>query len=778
MHRFFALLLLCTMLVVLPVESKVIKKNKMNRYDFSKAVIVTSDSLSTPAALAVQVLVEEVARRTGIQLPVQHEWPDGKNACIAVGKLPEKAFLQGTYKVSLSEMDEPGPEGYLLRAIVGSRQVCWIIGSDDRGLLYGVGAFLRSLHFDTAALWLSHDLEMAQTPAAYTRGCELNLSNTPGTNDIPAKMYIRELALFGANCITVAAPDFDSNIPAPLHYSEKLTTVSGVCATHDLDMWVKCTDEALVAENQQLATFLDSLPRLDAVFINNYEFSLVSPDSFFTRINAFATRLVERHPTVKIWLPLADGRRSAQLDRYYSLINTRPEWLGGVVAPSTVSSLIKVRQRIAAAIPIIGYPDIAHNYNCQLPVAGLDPAFALTLGQRFINPRPIAMAKIHQQIHTLTDGSITASAGLFDDFNKFIWLAREWDPKIPVNRVLNEYARFLVDDSQADGIAMGLLALEKNWQSPLAVNSQIPVTLLQWRFLEQLTAPALTKNFRFQMGLLRAYSDAASQMRLVYEMNVQHEAEAVLRKAADIGAKKAIKKALHIFKHQNQSDAVRDMENKCREIVKTIQNLPTEMSSDSFDTFLAGMHTPLNDCRWYTDNLVLIPKNGTESDRLAVISKLLIRTNPGMGGFYVNAGAASLTAGQISNNNIRYGAGAVSAATADPVPLAWLTQAVGTVEDPFTLTFENLNQFLKYKIRVVYPTSCESTVSLTASKKFKIHPLQKFDNPVQEFSVPRRAITHGRLTFSWTCGRGEAGAQVAEVWLFPEDESAAKIIFE
>ncbi|MCK5740080.1 hypothetical protein KAH55_12890, partial [bacterium] len=388
---------------------------------------------------------------------------------------------------------------------------------------------------------------------------------------------------------------------------EKLSTVSEVCANYDLDMWVTCSAEVLRAETQrqQLATLLDPLPRLDGVFMANYEFSLVSPDSFFAGINAFANRLFDGHPTVKIWLPLPGGRRSAQMDRYYSLINTHPEWLGGVVAPSTASSLVKVRQRIAAAIPIIGFPDIAHNFNCQLPVSGLDPTFALTLGPQFINPRPIAMAEIHQQIHTLTDGSITASAGLFDDVNKFVWLAREWDPKIQVSRVLNEYARFLIDDSHANGIAMGLLALEKNWQAPLSVNSQVPVTFFQWRRLEESLAPALTENFRFQMGLLRAYSDVASQMRLVYEMHVQHEAEAVLRKAPDIGAKKAIKKALHIFDHQNQSDAVRDMENKCRKIVRTIQNLPTEMFSDSFDTFLAGMDAPLNDCFWYKDNLVL-----------------------------------------------------------------------------------------------------------------------------------------------------------------------------
>ena len=216
------------------------------------------------------------------------------------------------------------------------------------------------------------------------------------------------------------------------------------------------------------------------------------------------------------------------------------------------------------------------------------------------------------------------------------------------------------------------------------------------------------------------------------------------------------------------------MEKKCLEIVAALRHQPAEALAERFEDFWAGMERPLNDSRWYLKNLHHILRKNTEPGRLAEISKLLNRTNPGPGGYHVNAGMPSFSGGSTGGSSdvrIHYGAGVN---TAETVPLAWLTQAVGSVEKPFTLTFGNLNPYLTYRIRVVYPTWCLSTVSLTADSKFKIHPLRRYEQPVQVFTVPRRAISDGKITFSWTCGRGEAGAQVAEVWLYPEKSSQVK----
>jgi hypothetical protein len=37
--------------------------------------------------------------------------------------------------------------------------------------------------------------------------------------------------------------------------------------------------------------------------------------------------------------------------------------------------------------------------------------------------------------------------------------------------------------------------------------------------------------------------------------------------------------------------------------------------------------------------------------------------------------------------------------------------------------------------------------------------------PMYEFPIPSEALKDGKVTFSWTCGEAERGAQVSEIWI-------------
>ena len=37
--------------------------------------------------------------------------------------------------------------------------------------------------------------------------------------------------------------------------------------------------------------------------------------------------------------------------------------------------------------------------------------------------------------------------------------------------------------------------------------------------------------------------------------------------------------------------------------------------------------------------------------------------------------------------------------------------------------------------------------------------------PIYEFPIPKKAFSDGKVTFSWTCGEAERGAQVSEIWI-------------
>ena len=53
-----------------------------------------------------------------------------------------------------------------------------------------------------------------------------------------------------------------------------------------------------------------------------------------------------------------------------------------------------------------------------------------------------------------------------------------------------------------------------------------------------------------------------------------------------------------------------------------------------------------------------------------------------------------------------------------------------------------------------------------ADGKYLIHDfIQTGKKPIYEFPVPAGAVADGTITLTWTCGKGERGTQVAELWL-------------
>ena len=57
-------------------------------------------------------------------------------------------------------------------------------------------------------------------------------------------------------------------------------------------------------------------------------------------------------------------------------------------------------------------------------------------------------------------------------------------------------------------------------------------------------------------------------------------------------------------------------------------------------------------------------------------------------------------------------------------------------------------------------------IRLVADGKYVIHGLIKTGAPpIREFRIPKEATRNGRLVLTWTCGEGQRGTQVSEVWI-------------
>ena len=69
----------------------------------------------------------------------------------------------------------------------------------------------------------------------------------------------------------------------------------------------------------------------------------------------------------------------------------------------------------------------------------------------------------------------------------------------------------------------------------LLTNSSVDSTLQQWQDMEKNASPEVLSNFRFQMGLLRAYYDAYIRHRLIYETSLEQSAKNALNDAKNTG---------------------------------------------------------------------------------------------------------------------------------------------------------------------------------------------------------------------------------------------------
>ncbi|MGB9605790.1 MAG: hypothetical protein ACPL88_07935, partial [Bryobacteraceae bacterium] len=478
--------------------------------NLNQAVVVTPARLADPEQKAVTMLVEEVEKRTGIRWPVAPRWPSGSQPVIVVTPASSLPEFRGRYE------NEPaastGVEGYRLwTGQVSGAPSVWVVGNDSRGVLFGVGGLLRSLRMKKGAVTLDGPLRVSTAPAIKLRGHQLGYR--PKTNSYDGwtvamwEQYIRDLAVFGTNAIELIPPRSDDAADSPhfpLPPMPMMIEMSRLANEYGLDVWIwypaldkDYSDPATVEfALKEWSEVFRQLPRIDHVFVPGGDPGHTQPKYLMALLEKQAANLRKHHPRAGMWVSPQSFDR-AWLEEFFAILKTEPAWLTGIAAgPQIRISLAELRARVPKRYPIRDYPDITHSRHCQYPVPDWDAAFALTEGREVINPRPLGHARIFRLARPYTDGFITYSEGCNDDVNKIIWSALGWDPDADVIAILREYARYFIGERWEDAFAQGLLALERNWQGPLATNKGIETTLAQFRAIEQAATPQELANWR------------------------------------------------------------------------------------------------------------------------------------------------------------------------------------------------------------------------------------------------------------------------------------------
>lgn len=773
-------------------------------HDLTHAAVVVTDQASL-AAKASEILNDEIARRTGIRPPVFHRMPDAQRPAIVIqtlagygaGQLPAGLQRPGRADAYAIWIDESRPAPTVM-----------LLGYDGRATLYAAGRLLRLMSMTDGSLTLSSDVSLSTAPDVAIRGHQLGYRETANSYDVWSleqyEQYIRDQIVFGANAVELipaVRPGEQRGPLMPVDPWDMNRMLSKMIGSYGLDVWMWVPVSADVSDSEQAEQELDrrrelfqSCAHIDDIFVPGGDPGHTPPEILLPWLSQMAEALHESHPGAGVWVS-NQGFTPEQNEILFGYLRTaEPDWLEGIVfGPWVKHSLAEARARTPNKYRIRRYPDICHTLRCQYPVPDWDPAFCQALGREPYNPRPRAMAHIHNSMAALADGFVTYSDGVTDDVNKAVWNACGWDTDQSIEDILIDYARYFVDAEHAEAIAQGLLALEDNWRGPLADNESVEDTLAHWQDIEKQLPQAARSNWRLQLPLLRANYDAYLQRRLARHLEIEVAAIEALRAAPQVGPAEAIAQSRKALAQVEGDDTARLLRSRIVELGRLLY----ETGRLQLDTRNYGavrpdrgavldyLDLPLNDRPWLAAQFREILQLDDAEEQQRRILRIVDWEDPGPGGFYDDLGrvgrqphllptdrqsAWEADPGFVGASQSEFGNRVDrSTMTLNDRKLSWCNQAETLFGTPLRMRYADLDPAASYRLRVSYAGRFRATMQLVADQTHQVHgPLPQPSNPWPiEFDIPAAATSDGVLELQWELLE-QRGCQVAEVWLIKQ----------
>ena len=747
-------------------------------------VCVVSPGFLPSVQTAAQVLVEEVNRRSHFLMPISEEVSCGPNSIQLHMQKPGGTIAAEGFQVEILRDDRQTAHGVRITAAEG------------RGTLFAVGWLLRHMEFHPQYVRLPDQSAVTTSPAYAMRGHQLGYRNRANSWDgwsfEQYEQYIRELALFGTNCIENIPFEDTTKATWMLYSREEMNLrLSRICDRYDLDYWIWTPAESdlskkedRIREVEKHAALYQQCQRLNGVFFPGGDPGNNHPRDVFPFLAELAPHLKRYHPKAKIWMSLQGFEEEAVKYSFEWIQKNQPEWFGGIVnGPSSPSIKIE-REMLPKKYTLRSYPDITHTVRCQFPVPWWDPAFAVTLGREAINPRPVQSTLLHNAFAPYTIGFLSYSDGVHDDVNKVVWSQAAWDPERNVRQTLVEYARFFFHADVAEDAADGILALERNWEGPLSLNGGVPATLRLWQDLER-RAPQGKDNWRWQMCLVRAYYDAYTQVRQRSEQQLEQEGnEILLRAGKDLSSQKAMDETLALFR---QADAV-----KCRPVWRDkiitlfeelFQSIRLQSSVPKYKASgyergcsLDFLDYPLNNRWWLEDQFKKVKDLADENLKVKQLRSLALWEHPDRGSFYDHLGHIGASPHVLRGEGLNTDPNMER--NSNPGYWWWNNgfsrQRLSfqtTMDWPMALVYDALDPSARYVLRM---TGYGQALTKADGQLLKATLYGKEIGEFKEFPIPKELTADGKLVITWDKPADEGHlnwrqqSRIAEAWLLKQ----------
>lgn len=824
-HKNFFFMITC--LVIVAISFKPIYANELY-HDLSNARIVVPENVTEIEQSGVQMFVDEVRKRTNIEFLVINEIPDSEIPIIVMGSY-ESIINDSSFDSFKIEPVPDSKDGYSVIDNSTHRKApsIFIIGNDSRGMLFGVGYFLRKIVMETpkglptperfpkdwqnqrtysmmpGKVQMPKDIVVENSYPYYSlRGHQLGyrpkVNAYDGFDEVMYEQYVRDLIVFGTNAIELIPPNTDDASYSPMFQKPQMEMndeISRILSRYGLDVWfwyplmygdysIPSNFQASIEEAENI---FKNTYKIDALFVPGGDPGHTPPKILFEYLKKEKEILNKYHPNAEIWVS-PQGFSVEWFNDFIKLVNEQPDWLTGIVhGPWVRMNVDSLRKIIPERYPIRRYPDITHSIQCEYPVPEWDLSYALTQHREVINPRPSDQSLIFHSMNLNSScGFISYSEGVNDDVNKIIWSGLGWNPNADINEILQDYSRYFIGAEYTYEFADGIFGLEKNWIGPLINNNSVNVTLMKFQDLEKNAQPSMRMNWRFQQALYRSYYDAYVRSRLVYETHLEDAAMGMLRRSSEIGSLKAIEFASKILDNAKIERVSSDLRQRVFELAEALfQSIHMQLSVNKYHAISIGrganldlIDEPLNNVDWLNENFERISNLDKEEERLQEIRKIVNWENPGPGGYYIDFGDLSDNTNLVSGANYKDDPGfwhspLIGWRTGTPQTKSWRTswkRYIHTLfNHPLEIQFTNLDPQASYELKVVY---LRGPVKLVADYQYIIHDyfeMVPWDIEIRTYDIPDNASKDGTLSLKWEMepARGSTGRgnKIGELWL-------------
>lgn len=453
----------------------------------------------------------------------------------------------GCFTVMLAIEGGIGAEGFRIED--GGDRAVRIVGNDERGVLYGIGKFLRTSRFDSSGFtpgkWRGTSVPKCPIRMIYLATHFRNFYETAPDDELVR--YIEDLGLWGYNTVLVHYPMFQySGIADPVarQWLERVKMALGEARKRGLQVGLlQCPNQGYKTTPPELlgkevkyvfggnlgfnmcAAKPEAMNLLAKIYGELFdEFRDIGLDYYVTwpydeggcgcekcvpwgaRGYLDVSRLTadlacRRFPACKVILSTwcfedeNDANPFGEWTGLEKALETDKSWIDGLMADGhdDYFPAYVLKDGAPGGLPLVNFPEIS--------------MFKLwPWGGYGVNPAPAHFQMLWNRIKAKATGGAPYSEGIFEDINKAIWAQFYWDPNQTAEETVREYAAFEFAPEIADDALAIVRIFEQNHQRKSIKDSARRAFDLVLRSEGRLTEQA-RKSWRWRLFFLRALID-------------------------------------------------------------------------------------------------------------------------------------------------------------------------------------------------------------------------------------------------------------------------------